>query len=307
MFYREHEYVRAVVQYRSVTRASEQLNITPAALSKYIKKIESDLGVQLFHRIGKTLEPTYAAERYLAWMDQMRLVEEDMYTELKDISSLKTGSIHLGVMNSTVDFVVHKTVPAFLQEYPDVQLHVEENTSPRLRDAVNAGKLDFAILTTDYLSPTMRTIHMKSIHKVLLVAKDHPLLKTAVSKPGFPYPWVDLSRFAGENYISPFQEFDEYLGYPDFPAKYGFYPRIICRMRTFRTAAWSVSKGIGVAVAPDQMVRKECIGDLPIARLSFGETPLATDALYLAYRKGHYLSRAAQYFIALCEKAYAED
>jgi DNA-binding transcriptional LysR family regulator len=150
-------------------------------------------------------------------------------------------------------------------------------------------------------------MYLKSVHKVLMVAEHHPLLETAVDKPGFPYPWVDLSRFAGENYISPFQEFDSYLGYPEFPEKYGFYPRIICRMRTFRTAAWSVSKGIGVAVAPDQMVRRECIGDLPIRRLSFGDNPLATDALHLVYRKGHYLSRAAQFLMELCRQAYQEE
>ena len=78
-------------------------------------------------------------------------------------------------------------------------------------------------------------------------------------------------------------------------------------MRTFRTAAWSVSKGIGVAVAPDQMVRRECIGDLPIRRLSFGDNPLATDALHLVYRKGHYLSRAAQFLMELCRQAYQEE
>lgn len=302
MVNRDYTYIRMVAEHHNIVHAAEALYITPSALSKYVKRVETDLGVQLFHRIGKTLKPTYAGERYLAWMEQIQDFQTDMQTELKDIASLKGGRIRFGVPSSGVDRLGPEVIPAFFQRYPDIQLDIEEGTVDSLGEAVERGELDFAIITNKFQSSALNTRFLAPDDYTLIVPDNHHLLPYAQDKEEFPYPWIDLNLFTEEPFIVIIYENDWYFGYETAQA-YGFSPKIICRMRTFRTITKAVSQGLGVAFAPSQMVLPHCTGDISVTLLSYGHS-LRQDRLTLVYRKGHYLSHAARYLMDLCAQAY---
>ena len=58
--------VVAIADYGSLTRAGNQLHLTQSALSHQLADLEAQLGVRLFERLGKRMEPTLAAERLIA-------------------------------------------------------------------------------------------------------------------------------------------------------------------------------------------------------------------------------------------------
>ena len=62
---RNVEYILEVARCGGITRAAENLFITPSALSKYVIALEDQLQVKLFHRIGKSFVPTKAGEYYI--------------------------------------------------------------------------------------------------------------------------------------------------------------------------------------------------------------------------------------------------
>ena len=95
----------------------------------------------------------------------------------------------------------------------------------------------------------------------------------------------------------------DHYWYHDFEALYGYSPNIFCRLKTFRSIALAVGKNLGVALAWSKLVDPSSVGNIPITRLSYGSTSLDS-SYYISYRKGHYLSDAAQYLINLCIEAY---
>ena len=77
---RNVEYILEVARCGGITRAAENLFITPSALSKYVIALEDQLQVKLFHRIGKSFVPTKAGEYYIR-----RCMEiEQIYQEMGD-------------------------------------------------------------------------------------------------------------------------------------------------------------------------------------------------------------------------------
>ncbi len=301
---KEIEYVQTVINCGSITKAAEILFITPSALSKYIKGIEQEYGVQLFHRIGKRLEATYAAERYLSYVKQIQFLEREMLDELHDIASLNSGKIRFGVMSSCADLVAKYVLPKFYKEYPNIQGLLDESTPYDLRARLRKGELDFAIIYDNEMPDTFHYQFMPEGYCVLIVPADHPLLSHAVKKPEYPYPWIDARLFAEESFILPTQKGTEILGIPRFEKQFGYMPKCICRMKNIRTIALAVSNSVGVSITNDQYLLPYYDEQLNIAILNI-DFDLNGCRYFIASRKGQYVSKAMSTLMNLCYEVYS--
>ena len=92
MGFRELEYVRALAEYRSITKAAKAVGLTQPAMSMFLRSLEGQLGAPLFERVGKGLILTYAGERYLHYANEILLTEQEMRTEL---SEFEIGRAHV--------------------------------------------------------------------------------------------------------------------------------------------------------------------------------------------------------------------
>ena len=63
---RDFEYITAIAQYGSISKASEALFLSQPTLSKFLQRVEKELGLPLFHRVGKRFILTSAGEIYVA-------------------------------------------------------------------------------------------------------------------------------------------------------------------------------------------------------------------------------------------------
>ena len=65
MDFRDYTYVQMIAQYKTFSRAADALYISQPSLSKFLQKLEEELGTPLFKRVNKQMYPTYAGERFL--------------------------------------------------------------------------------------------------------------------------------------------------------------------------------------------------------------------------------------------------
>lgn len=65
MDFRDYTYVQMIAQYKTISRAADALYISQPSLSKFLQKLEEELGTPLFKRVNKQMYPTYAGERFL--------------------------------------------------------------------------------------------------------------------------------------------------------------------------------------------------------------------------------------------------
>ena len=90
------EYVLAVAEQRSFSKAAQKLYVTQPALSQYVMNIEKQLGVQLFDRSTSPIRLTQAGEAFVRSAEQIKVIEDNLMNELSDIAEIKSGSLKIG-------------------------------------------------------------------------------------------------------------------------------------------------------------------------------------------------------------------
>ena len=118
------EIIRAVDQHGSMTAAAKALHLTQSALSHSIRKLEAQLGVNVWHREGRTLRPTQAGEHLLTIAH--RLLPQFAHAEerLGQFARGERGTLRVGMECHPCYQWLQKIMPAFLRAWPTVVLDV---------------------------------------------------------------------------------------------------------------------------------------------------------------------------------------
>ena len=193
-------YVKTVADEKNISRAAKKLFMAQPSLSQSIQRIEESVGTPLFNRTSSGLTLTFAGERYYHMATQVLKMFEDFELEISDINNLKTGRIHLGITNHLGTLILARVLPRFREICSHVELDICEENSVRLEKMLLSGELDFAIMHTPPQQHAQPQLHYDVMSRdpfVISLVPDHPLLKKAFEKPGYPYPVLDpklLSR-----------------------------------------------------------------------------------------------------------------
>ena len=91
MVLHNYEYFVAIVDEGSLTKAAEHLYVSQPSLSQYLKRLEANLGVELFDRSASPLRLTYTGERYYQYVLQMMKLDENIRREFQDIKNQTSG------------------------------------------------------------------------------------------------------------------------------------------------------------------------------------------------------------------------
>lgn len=229
----------AIVDAGSIAEAARQLDLAPTTLAQQLRALESDLGVPLITRVGRTVKPTLAGSRIL---DQARRVVRDI-SELRSSASndsLPSGPLRLGATPTALAGLLPPLMRAWALAHPRVQIYVVPGTSSTLLSRVMSGDLDAALLVHPLfeLPKTCAWCLMRDEPLILLSPKrlrvDDPLL-TAAREPFIQYDReVVGGRLAA-----------------DFLKSRGIRPKVQFELDGIEQISELVAEGFGVSVLPD--------------------------------------------------------
>lgn len=136
----------AVFEEKSFTKAAEREGATQSGISQHVSTIEEQLGIQLFDRSSRQLEPTQGARRYykscLDILSRLEAAEADAKLSANTLS----GKLTAGVIPALAHRVLSPALIRFMDDQPDVEVRIIESYSGMLTDLVRSGDLDFAII-----------------------------------------------------------------------------------------------------------------------------------------------------------------
>ena len=161
----------------NITAAADRLYTSQPGVSKQLKLLEEELGLQLFTRKGKSLEGMTTAGRQV--IDRARLIMQ----EVDNIRSLASdyyqeeeGTLSIGTTHTQARYVLPEVVKAFRQLYPNVNLNLHQGTSEQIADMVGANKIDFAIATgSNHLFNELLLLPSYRWDRTILVPNSHEL------------------------------------------------------------------------------------------------------------------------------------
>jgi len=140
--------VIAVCEEGSFTRAAARENATQSGISQHVAAVERMLGVKLFERSARGVQPTPAGLRYYRRCVEAVGQIESAGEEMRAFAGLVSGDLRVGLIPTMTRAVLAPTLERFVPRYPDVRLHIVEGYSGLLTDKVLAGEFDFAVVPT---------------------------------------------------------------------------------------------------------------------------------------------------------------
>jgi LysR family cys regulon transcriptional activator len=163
----------------NITAAAEKLYTSQPGVSKQLKLLEEELGLQLFARKGKSLGSITPAGHQV--IERARLImqeAENIRSLASDYYHEEEGELSIATTHTQARYVLPDVVQEFRKRYPRVSLNLHQGTSEQIADMVAANEIDFAIATgaRDLFS---KLLLVPSYHwdRIIVVPKDHDLAK----------------------------------------------------------------------------------------------------------------------------------
>ena len=142
---KQFKYVLTLANEGNFGKAADVLNISQPSLSQYIKKIEQQLGAELFDRNGGSVRLTDAGQVYIEAGRKILDLEHRMHNRLHDLAEYKDGSIIVGTSPYRSAAMMPLVVKAFREKYPGMHIVVEEMMTTKLLEATEHGQLDLCV------------------------------------------------------------------------------------------------------------------------------------------------------------------
>ncbi len=171
------EYLLAVNKYRSFSKAAENIFVTQPALTIQIRRLEDELGVELFDRNKKPLEPTEIGERII---EQARFLQKNIEKLSDIVSEFKrelSGNLRIGIIPTVSPYLVPKFVNEFVGNFPEVNLQFTELITEDILSHLEEGTLDAGIIVTPFPMKNMTVFPLYYEEFFLYVSDKHPLIK----------------------------------------------------------------------------------------------------------------------------------
>jgi len=191
------ETLEAVLRTGSLSRAADEMNLTPSAISMQMKQVEVFFGQPLFDRSGLQVKPMPFAHEVASVMQlPMQQIEQ-----LRRRNSIQIeGTIRLGVIESMQASLLPGVIQHLLKKHPALQLKPARGRAVELIAAVKANELDAAIVVQPVKGGSQR-LHWQHLFKNELVVIAPPTAKAAKIHQLFcDYPWIrfDASTSTGK-------------------------------------------------------------------------------------------------------------
>jgi len=165
----------------NVSATAQSLYTSQPGISKQIRLLEDELGVEVFARSGKHLtRVTPAGQAILDVAGDILQKVESIKQVAQEFSDEKKGSLAVATTHTQARYALPTTINGFIQQYPDVSLHMQQGTPMQISEMAADGTVDFAI-ATEALQHFSDLIMMPCYrwNRSVVVPKDHPLAQVS--------------------------------------------------------------------------------------------------------------------------------
>lgn len=172
---RQLRYFVAVAETLNFRRAAEELHVAQPALSKAIRQLEEQLGVQLFERTTRSVDLTTVGKLFLDRARKALSSAEEAFAVGRDASVGIAGQLRIGASPIARLTVTPLLQAAWTYARPGIAVHVIETATAPLLRSVGSGDLDMAVAWCPLREPGLRYERLRDEPVMAHVAIDHPL------------------------------------------------------------------------------------------------------------------------------------
>lgn len=161
----------------NVSATAQSLFTSQPGISKQIRLLEDELGVEIFARSGKHLtRVTPAGQAIVELASEVLRLTENIKEVAQEFSDERRGSLSVATTHTQARYALPPVIREFTRQYPDVALHMQQGTPKQIAQMVSDGQADFAIATESLgLFNDLVLLPCYRWNRCILVPQDHPL------------------------------------------------------------------------------------------------------------------------------------
>jgi len=274
----------------NLTEVGNALFTSQSGVSKHIKDLEDELGIELFLRKGKRLLGlTDPGKELLIIVERMLIDTKNIKLLAEQFSQSDKGQLTVATTHTQARYILPQIVSNFKKEFPKVHLALHQGSPNEISELLLNGEADLAIATESLSQiPELVSFPFYSWHHAVIVTKGHPLekIKTLKIEDLAEYPIITYHEgFTGRKLID--QTF----------LNANITPDIVMSALDADVIKTYVELGLGVGIIASMAYQKDRDTQLNILR---SDHLFATNTTRIAVRRGHYLRGFAYKFIELC-------
>lgn len=283
-------YFQAVARREHLSQAAADLRVAQPSLSRAIARLEADLGVPLFDRVGRGLRLNRFGAGFLRRVDRVLGELADARRELADAAGLDHGSV--AVAAETL-LTLTGVLTEFRAELPGVDVRLHQSSAPAMGKLLRTGEVDLCFASQPLAGPELRTLELLREEVLLGVPPEHRLAGR---------DRVRLEEVAGEPFVTtrpgywPRELADRLF------AAAGLRPEYTCESDEPGATGALIGAGLGIGLVPG--MSRHAASHAPVAWLQL-DVPDCHRILTVVWRSDTYLSAAARRLIDFAGAYYA--
>ncbi len=259
------------------TQASKALRLSQSTVSQHIKQLETDLGCQLFMRVGKRVLLTEAGQLLREHCE--RILQDVKHAEMaiQDLNGLQRGKVRFGSGATTLIYQLPPVLETFQANYPNIELVIVSETTDQMARDVLAQRLDLALVMLPVAENNLQLTPLH--HEELLIAlpRRHPLTR----KPALTVDDLRTLRFI------LYEKKTVMRGLIDsFFTMLGITPQIAMVMENIEAIKSLVGAGLGASILPSHAIGKEA-ADRKVTLMRVQEHPMQRQLGLITLKSGY--------------------
>ena len=281
----------------NVSRTAETLFLVQSAVSQQIKRLEQELGFELFVRKGKRLIglTPLAREMESQARDSLKAVN-NIKRIADDQRSTNQGILRIGCTHTQARYILPPVIREFNKVYPDIELQIHQGNPRQLVEWATRDRVDFSICTEELAqSRALDSIACYRWNRSLITPRAHPLHHSDV------ITLADLCEYPIITYVVGFtgrQTFNETF------AGAGLKPNIVLSAADTDIIKAYVLDGLGVGVIASMACDATLDADLAARDISH---LFPAETTRIAFQKNKYIRRFQQTFIDIFLRTISQD
>ena len=239
-----------------LARASYKLNVSQSAASRQIQTLEIDLGVRLFHRVGRALQLTADGEDLLHQSRRL-LADADLLIErARALKSGQTGTLRVAATPHVLATLLAQFLPNYRRKHPDVEVLLMEGGAARQLSRLERGEVHLAIMPAGL--ERFAGLLLYPVHAVAVFGKTHRLGRQHLA---------EVSTLANESLLLLRHEFGSRVWFDAACQSAQVRPRVLLESGAPDTLVDLAASGYGVAVLPSTVaIRIENVRVAPLVQ-----------------------------------------
>ena len=283
----------AIAEAGNISNAAKRLNIAQPPLSKQMKQLEEQLGVQLIERGSRRLRLTEAGQLLRERAEQILGLVDGTVKEITELNSNLAGTLSIGTVTTSGAALLPNLLSRFHDLYPDVTFELWEGDGYRILELLDNRVIEIGIIRAPFDSAFYESITLPD--EPLMIA-----MKRDGGQCGEDSEVIRLAELAGQPLIIP-RRWKAMV--EEWCEKAGFAPKIVCLSDGILLNILWVKLGIGMALVPKST--EMLSADAELIYKTIVEPRVSTQTVIVWVRNRN-LSASSRHFLALLQDLLPE-